>query len=136
MYPLSERASALRVSMISSLTRNNGAWGSKYVKLWRHIGRWRICIMHKLDKAKVEWIIDQKHKGTITNKITKTMKDSTIWIKKLWSRYRHTVGKISYQEPMGRPCNGLADHKEHSAIFSIRHKQRNGAVSLEKSIEF
>ena len=61
---------------------------------------------------------------------------ATIWIKKLWSRYRHTVGKISYQEPMGRPCNGLADHKEHSAIFSIRHKQRNGAVSLEKSIEF
>ena len=45
--------SALRVSMISSLTQNNGAWGSKYAKLWRYIGRWCICVMRKLDKVKI-----------------------------------------------------------------------------------
>ena len=33
--------------------------------------------------TKVEWIIEQKRKGLPTNKIAKTMKVSTIWIKKL-----------------------------------------------------
>lgn len=45
------------------------------------------------------------------------------------------MDKISYLEPVGRPCNGLAGRKNHSAVFSIRHRQQNGDVIFVKTME-
>ena len=45
------------------------------------------------------------------------------------------MGKISYSESMGKPCNDLVDRKEHFVVLSIRHRQRSGAVSPDKVIE-
>ena len=49
-----------------SLTENRGVWVCRWrrSKSWHHIGRWRVRVMKKLDKSKVEWIIREKLKGT------------------------------------------------------------------------
>ena len=44
----------LRVSMISSLTQNNDR-GDQNMQSCGDIGRWRICVTRKLDKAKMEF---------------------------------------------------------------------------------
>ena len=41
--------------------------------------------MRKLDKSKVQWIINEKQKGNSNRIIAETVGISTRWVKKLWS---------------------------------------------------
>lgn len=108
----------------------------KHPRQWRYIGKHRIRVMKKLDKSKVNWIIQEKRKGAKTNKqIADSMGVSVIWIKKLWSRYRNCMGPITYPAKMGRPENGLPGRREHSAVLSVRGKHRKGAVRAEQAIK-
>ena len=44
--------------------------------------------MKKLDQAKVEWIIQQKHKNARNKEIAASMGVSVRWVQKLWKRYK------------------------------------------------
>ena len=106
---------------------------------WRHVGRLRVRRMRKLDEIQVRWIVREKAKGEMTNaEIARTMNVSTIWVKKLWARYRHAredLGQITYPRPMGRPKKQSPGRREHAAVLAHRTKYRHGAVKLEECIE-
>ncbi len=103
-------------------------------KRWRHIGRRRVRVMHKLDESKVDWIVRRKREGKMTTaEIAAAIGVSSIWVKKLWARYKN-AGKIVYPKRMGRPKHGLTGRREHSAILSAKNICGYGAVRLEDHI--
>ncbi len=107
-----------------------------HTELRRHMGKKRTRVTKKLNESKVNWIIQKKREGNMTNaQIAESMNVSVIWVKKLWSRYKNCTGTITYPLKMGRPENGLPGRREHSAVLSARGKHQRGAVWVEKSIE-
>ena len=94
-------------------------------------------VMHKLDEEQVRWVIRQKHNGMMNSvEIAKSAGISARWVRKLWSRYKSTSpDDIEYPPRMGRPPDGLAGRREHSAVLSYCKQARRMAVRLEKIIE-
>ena len=103
---------------------------SRCVKRCRHIGRHRVRVVKKLDKSKVRWIIRQKEASMSTRQIS-DYGNLHILDQRLWVRYRHINDAITYPAQMGRPANGLPDHREYFAVLSAYCKHRYGAIRIE-----
>jgi len=105
--------------------------------LWRHVRGRRIRVMKKLDESKVQWIVREKRKGEMTSaQIAQAMKISTVWVKKLWARYRDAEpGGISYPARMGRPEKGLAGRLEHSAVLGAHCRRILSGGALQDAAE-
>lgn len=56
----------------------------------------------KLNKAKIRWIIRQKHKGVATKDIARDMKVSTRRVQQILREYRKTGKEPSLGENLGR----------------------------------
>ena len=99
-------------------------------------GRW-LQVVNKLDEEQVKWIIRQNRDGTATNReIADTMDISIRWVQRLCLKYKNTnPSMIRYPSTMGRPGNGLAGRREHSAVLSGYTENRRSAVRLEKIIK-
>ena len=103
-------------------------------------GRWvrsRGQLYHvpvKLDPVKIEWIVRKKEKGELTNRvIAESMGVSTIWVKKLWKRYR-TDGKMPTIRKAGRRV--VQTSPEDVALIVETHREYEaGAVMLERVID-
>ena len=55
----------------------------------------------------------------------------TRWVKKLWARYRYAdPDKIIYPAPMGRPEDGIPEHREHFVVLAARTEDHLGAMRL------
>ena len=95
---------------------------------WRHIGDLRVRVMKKLDQSKVEYIVEEKRKGTKNAIIAETMNISIRYVQKLWARFKNTPkGMIVFPAPMGRPRRSLPTRNEQSSVLVARRKLRGGA---------
>ena len=56
-------------------------------KRWRHIGRRYLRIMRKLDESKINWIINQKKKGTTNRIIAGSMDISVRHVQRIYAEY-------------------------------------------------
>ncbi len=90
--------------------------------------------MVKLDESKVKWIVNQRAKGVSNRQIAQTMGISIRWVRMIYSRYRNRP-RIMYPMQMGRPKNGIAGRREHSAVLSTRNLAHLGAACLQEIIE-
>jgi hypothetical protein len=91
----------------------------------------RYFVYMKLDPVKVEWIVKQKEKGTLTTKeIAERMGISPLWVKALWRRYREG-GKVPALMRPGRRKVETSEH-EREVIGRAREAYGVGAVVLER----
>ncbi len=90
--------------------------------------------MKKLDEAKVNWIISQKHKRVATSRMADTMQVSAVWIKKLWAKHRHTRAKYHIGSKWEDRVTALQD-AQNTLQYCAHGRQHNGATDLEKDIE-
>ena len=138
VHPLSEYVKSVNklrdISISLTCTGNKGVW------VWRkRLGKY-VSLEHpnnmKLKESQVRWIIQEKHKGLLTNaEIAEPMGVSVRWVQKLWARHkRGNPQEISHPAPMGRPQAGLPGRKEHSAVLSEKQNWHAGAVTLCKHI--
>src|SRR5437762_11771747 len=68
----------------------------------------RYHVYGKLDPAKVAWIIQEKEKGELTNRvIAERMGVSQIWVKKIWRRYRVEGRTPELRKPGRKPGDPL-----------------------------
>lgn len=89
----------------------------------------------KLDPVKVAWIIREKEKGKLTARIiAERMGVSSIWVKKLWRRYRED-GKIPELKKPGRQQAQTTD-EEKDLILKAYQEYEVNALTLERVIEF
>ena len=140
--PLADPRCTVRVC--PSCSGNEGVWvrgkgGARSARRrrsprWRYIGIQRFRIVGKLDQSVVEWIVREKRKGVKNAVIAETAKVSARHVQRLWRRYGSAPG-IEYPRPMGRPKNGLAGRREHSAVLSAAGDEHSGARALEDIIE-
>ena len=73
---MASRAKSLRNAVSLSLTGNDGAWVRRRRRrsaVWRHMGRRRVRVMKKIDRSKVEWIIQEKRKDSRNKEIAASM---------------------------------------------------------------
>ena len=95
---------------------------------WRYIGGRRVRVMKKLDQSKVEYIVDEKRKGTKNAIIAGAMGISVRYVQRLWAKFKNTPkNKIVFPAPMGRPRRGPPTRSEQSAVLSARGKLNAGA---------
>ncbi len=90
-------------------------------------------IMQKLDPIKVSWIIRQKENGMKNADVASSMKISTRWVQKLYSRYRST-GTVPILKKPGRPKRIITEQMVQT-VQSAFEKFRCSAVFLEKIID-
>ena len=110
-----------------------------YPLLSRIRARWiwsrgiRYYIYGKIDPAKIAWIIREKEKRTLSNRmIAERMGVSPIWVKKLWRRYR-ADGRIPEPRRPGRRRLEISD-EEKGAIAKAYRQHGVCAVILERII--
>ena len=89
--------------------------------------------MQKLDPVKVSWIIRQKENGMNNADVANSMKISTRWVQKLYSRYRNS-GNIPVLRRPGRPKIIITEEMK-CIVESAFKKFRCCAVFLEKIID-
>ena len=89
--------------------------------------------MQKLDPIKVSWIIKQKENGVKNADVAYSMKISTRWVQKLYSRYRNS-GNIPILGKPGRPKR-IITYQMKCIVESAFEKFRCSAVFLEKIID-
>ena len=93
----------------------------------------RYYIYGKIDPAKIAWIIREKEKRTLSNRmIAERMGVSPIWVKKLWRRYR-ADGRIPEPRRPGRRRLEISD-EEKGAIAKAYRQHGVCAVILERII--
>lgn len=90
-------------------------------------------VMQKLDSIKVSWIIRQKENGMKNADIANSMKISTRWVQKLYSRYRNS-GNIPVLRRPGRPKIIITEEMK-CIVESTFKKFRCCAVFLEKIVD-
>ena len=90
-------------------------------------------VMQKLDPLKVSWIIRAKENGMRNTDVSSSMKISTRWVQKLYSRYRNS-GEIPTLRKPGRPKRVITEEMEE-VVQSAFEKFRCSAVFLEKIID-
>jgi len=61
---------------------------------WRHVMGRRIRVMKKMGGSRVRRII--RERGRASAQIAQAIKISTVWVKKLWARYRD-AGPTAYR---------------------------------------
>jgi putative transposase len=97
--------------------------------IWSRGGRY--FVYGKLDPAKIAWIIHEKEKRLLTTRIiAERMKVSSVWVKKLWRRYR-VDGKIPELKKPGRRFIE-ASEEEKDAISKAYQEYGTGAFVLER----
>jgi putative transposase len=103
-------------------------------------GRWvrsRGRLYHvsmKLDPVKVAWMIREKEKGQLSNRvIAERMGVSPVWVKKLWRRYR-TDGVVPALRKPGRKTVQTPE-QDVLAIVEAHSEYEAGAVILERVID-
>ncbi len=89
--------------------------------------------MQKLDPVKVSWIIRQKENGMRNADVADSMKISTRWVQKLYSRYR-SAGVIPTLRKPGRPRRIITEEMNQT-VQSAFEKFRCSAVFLEKILD-
>jgi putative transposase len=95
----------------------------------------RFFIYGKLDPVKVAWIIREKERHQLTTRtIAERMGVSSVWVKKLWRRYR-VNGRIPELKKPGRRCIEATD-EEKKLIYDAYTKYEVNALTLEHVIEF
>jgi len=87
----------------------------------------------KLNKAKIRWIIRQKHKGVATKDIARDMKVSTRRVQQILREYRKTGKEPSLGENLGRPAKPYDEH-EAQIVKEAHESYRFGARMLEPVI--
>ena len=89
----------------------------------------------KLDPVKIAWIVREKEKGVLTNRmIAERTGVSTVHVKKLWRRCR-TEGRLpQLRKPGRRPSPGLTDG-ERETVVAARKEFKASAVLLERIID-
>ena len=100
----------------------------------------RYYVYGKLDPVKVAWIIREKEKGQLTNRvIAERMGVSRIWVKKLWRRYRinddDDDGKIPDLRKPGRKPGPEISEEEKTIILKAREEYKVCAFILERVID-
>ena len=95
----------------------------------------RCLVIGKLDPVKVAWIIREKERRQLTNRvIAERMGVSAIWVLKLWRRYR-AEGKVpELGKPGRRPGEGISD-EEMAIILRARSEYKVSATLLERIID-
>ena len=95
----------------------------------------RYLIYGKLDQIKIAWIIKEKEKHQLTTRtIAERMGISSIWVKKLWRKYR-IDGKIPELKKPGRGFIEATD-EEKKLIQEAFSKYEVNALTLEHVIDF
>ena len=89
--------------------------------------------MQKLDPVKISWINRAKENGMNNADVADSMKISTRWVQKLYSRYRNS-GVIPTLRKSGRPKRIITDQMIQT-VQSAFEKFRYSAVFLEKIID-
>ena len=89
--------------------------------------------MQKLDPNKVSWIIKQKENGMKNSDIAQSMKISTRWVQKLYSRYNNS-GVIPTLRKPGRPKRIITDQMKRT-VQSAFEKFKCSAIFLERIID-
>lgn len=90
-----------------------------------------------LDIKQVRWIPHEKRTGELTNaQIAESMKVSTRWVKKLWSRYKHKrVKDVVHPPRMGRRVVSMYGRREHAAVLNARGDEHVSASLLREKIQ-
>jgi putative transposase len=89
----------------------------------------------KLDPVKVAWIVRQKEKGQLPNRmIARSMGVSPIWVKKLWRRYR-AEGKVPELGRPGRKRSPGLSQQDKETVVEARKEYKASAVILERVID-
>ena len=97
--------------------------------IWSRGGRY--FVYGKLDPDKIAWIIHEKEKRLLTTRIiAERMKVSSVWVKKLWRRYR-VDGKIPELKKPGRRFIE-ASEAEKDIINKAYQEYGTGAFVLER----
>lgn len=90
----------------------------------------------KLDPAKVAWIIREKERNQLTNRvIADRMGVSPIWVKKLWRKYRVEGNKIPELGKPGRRHSDGISEQERETIIRARKEYKVSAILLERIID-
>ncbi len=101
--------------------------------IWSRGGRF--YVYGKLDPAKIAWIIREKEKGQLTNRIiAERMRVSEIWVKKLWRRYKIEQKVPELGKPGRKPGPGTSD-EEKAIILKARSEYKVCAFILERVID-
>ena len=94
----------------------------------------RFFVYGKLDPVKVEWIIREKEKRQLTNRtIAERMGISSVWVKKLWRRYRDDGVVPELKKPGRRHVEASDDEKR--IIQEAHSKYEVNALTLEQVIQ-
>ncbi len=131
VHPLSRSLGRLCVNMRSG---NVGVW------VWSRRRRKYVSRENpdrvRLDTKQVRWILQEKHKGELTNaQIAESMKVSARWVKKLWSRYKHKrVKDVVHPPRMGRRVASMYGRREHAAVLNARGGEHVSASLLREKI--
>lgn len=89
--------------------------------------------MQKLDPIKVSWIIKQKENGAKNADVASSMKISTRWVQKLYSRYRNSENIPVLGKP-GRPKRTITEEMK-CIVESAFEKFKCSAIFLERIID-
>jgi len=95
----------------------------------------RYHIYGKLDPAKIAWVIREKEKGQLTNRvIAERMGISQVWVKKLWRRYKIEQKVPELGKPGRKPGPGTSEQEE-AIILKAREEYKVCAFILERVID-
>jgi len=89
----------------------------------------------KLDPVKVAWIIREKEKRRLTNRvIADRMGVSPVWVKKLWRRYRMEGRVPELMKPGRRPGREMSKEEQDTVVMA-RKEYKASAVVLERILD-
>ncbi len=110
--PLIARASVILQLVYPLASRIRARW------VWSRGRRYRVYM--KLDPVKVAWIIREKEKRRLTNRvIADRMGVSPVWVKKLWRRYRMEGRVPELMKPGRRPGREMSKEEQDTVVMEL-----------------